>query len=149
MKKTNNSGFSLVELIIVVTIMAVLVGVMAPQFAKYLDKTKYTKDCTAIGIVLDACEIIGVDPDSVWASGDANKITITIGTNGTGYSGGASAELNTYVPASDVKLEGPGWGPFVIYAIKATDGSVSFDISDNAQIAQIRKYSGAIADRLH
>jgi type IV pilus assembly protein PilA len=149
MKKTNNSGFSLVELIIVVAIMAVLVGVMAPQFAKYLDKTKYTKDCAALGIVLDACEVIGADPESVWASGDANKITITIGSSGTTYSGGASAELDTYVPASTVKLEGPSWGPFVIYATKESTGFVKFDISNNAQIAQIRKYSGAMADRLH
>lgn len=148
MKKTNNSGFSLVELIIVVAIMAVLVGVMAPQFAKYLDKTKYTKDCAAIGIVLDACEVIGADPESVWASGDANKITITIGASGTTYSGGASVELGTYVPASTVKLEGPNWGPFVIYATKESSGFVSFDISNNAQIAQIRKYSGSMADRL-
>lgn len=148
MKKTSNSGFSLVELIIVVAIMAVLVGVMAPQFAKYLDKTKYTKDCAAVGVVLDACEVIGADPESVWASGDANKITITIGTGGTSYNGGASAELDTYVPASTVKLEGKDWGPFVINAVKAADGSVTFDISNNAQITEIRKYSGAMADRL-
>ena len=35
-KKINNKGFSLVELIIVIAIMAVLVGVLAPQFMKYV-----------------------------------------------------------------------------------------------------------------
>ena len=35
MKKTNNKGFSLVELIVVIAIMAVLVGVMAPQFLNW------------------------------------------------------------------------------------------------------------------
>ena len=44
MKKTNNKGFSLVELIIVVAIMAVLVGVLAPQYIKYLDKSKVGAD---------------------------------------------------------------------------------------------------------
>lgn len=34
--KRNNKGFSLVELIIVIAIMAILAGVLAPQFVKYI-----------------------------------------------------------------------------------------------------------------
>ena len=34
-KKKDNKGFSLVELIIVVAIMAILVGLLAPQYIKY------------------------------------------------------------------------------------------------------------------
>ena len=33
-KKMNNKGFSLVELIIVIAIMVILVGALAPQFFK-------------------------------------------------------------------------------------------------------------------
>lgn len=36
----NNKGFSLIELIVVIAIMAVLIGVIAPQFLGYSDKTK-------------------------------------------------------------------------------------------------------------
>lgn len=43
-KRKNNKGFSLVELIIVIAIMAILVGVLAPQFAKYLGKSKAATD---------------------------------------------------------------------------------------------------------
>lgn len=40
----NNKGFSLVELIIVIAIMAVLVGVLAPQFIKYVEQSRRSKD---------------------------------------------------------------------------------------------------------
>ena len=43
-KSLTNKGFSLVELIIVIAIMAVLVGVLAPQYIKYLDKSKISAD---------------------------------------------------------------------------------------------------------
>lgn len=39
-----NKGFSLVELIIVIAIMAILVGVMAPQLIKYIEKTNISAD---------------------------------------------------------------------------------------------------------
>ncbi|RDU21850.1 type II secretion system protein [Anaerosacchariphilus polymeriproducens] len=43
-RRKNNKGFSLVELIIVIAIMAVLVGVLAPQFIKYVNNSKVSTD---------------------------------------------------------------------------------------------------------
>ena len=43
-RKLNNKGFSLVELIIVIAIMAVLIGLLAPQFIKYVQRSKYSTD---------------------------------------------------------------------------------------------------------
>ena len=63
MKKTNNRGFSLVELIVVIAIMAVLIGVLAPQFLRYVDKARIQKDNTAIAEIANAAKIAMADED--------------------------------------------------------------------------------------
>ena len=58
MKKTNNKGFSLIELIIVIAIMAVLVAIIAPNLTKYLGKSKDstdTKNADEIESTLKTC----------------------------------------------------------------------------------------------
>ncbi len=62
-KGMNNKGFSLVELIIVVAIMAVLVGVLAPQYIKYLDKSKLSADKQVADALYQALTTTYMDPD--------------------------------------------------------------------------------------
>ncbi len=42
--KTNNKGFSLVELIVVIAIMAILAAVAIPTFAGFIEKAKVASD---------------------------------------------------------------------------------------------------------
>lgn len=89
MNKKNNKGFSLVELIVVVAIMAVLVGVLAPSLLRYVEKTRIQKDVSAIDEVMSACEIAMADETvntKVSTSGQtidlpgATKTTLTAAT---------------------------------------------------------------------
>lgn len=60
-KAAANKGFSLVELIIVVAIMAILGTVLAPQYLKYVEKTRLQKDNTAISEIANAIKIAMAD----------------------------------------------------------------------------------------
>lgn len=48
----SDKGFSLVELIIVVAIMAILVGALAPQYIKYVERSKVAADENSAEILL-------------------------------------------------------------------------------------------------
>lgn len=76
MKKLNNKGFSLVELIIVIAIMAILVGVVGTQVIPYLENSRKAKDTQ----ILSAWNTAAVSAYSTEAGRiDANKTyTITI-----------------------------------------------------------------------
>lgn len=138
-KEMNNKGFSLVELIIVVAIMAVLIGVLAPTYLKYVETSKRTSDCTSIGAILDACEVLAIDPTSGWGGSE----TISYDANGT--CSGASTQLDAIVSCNGTKLQSTGWGAMTITVTRGSDGSVTF--SHNKSANYFATYSPALDGR--
>ena len=55
--KDDRRGFSLIELIIVIAIMAILVAVLAPQYLRYVEKTRQGKDYEVAGVVQHAITV--------------------------------------------------------------------------------------------
>ena len=53
----NNKGFSLVELIVVIAIMAVLVGTLAPAYLRYVEKSNIQKDVDTLYKIQDALKL--------------------------------------------------------------------------------------------
>lgn len=79
-KKLNNKGFSLVELIIVIAIMAVLIGVLAPQYLKYVEKSRRAADLDNFQQIISAVQVYYSDPEHALPSAGGYKIAVN--TNG-------------------------------------------------------------------
>ena len=104
MKKTNNSGFSLVELIIVIAIMAVLIGVLAPQFIKYVEQSRESTDLQNIEEVKTAVETYVADNGETVAS----DITVTMAQAPGSIT--SSATLTDYgIAATGIKTKSAKW----------------------------------------
>ena len=61
-----NKGFSLVELIVVIAIMAILVGVAVPVYSSYIEKAQKAKDEQMVGEIIHAIEITAAGEN--WAA---------------------------------------------------------------------------------
>ena len=63
-REMNNKGFSLVELIIVIAIMVILVAVLAPQYLKYVEKSRVSTDTQTMVEFINAMQVLVADPDT-------------------------------------------------------------------------------------
>lgn len=97
MKKENmnNKGFSLVELIIVIAIMAILIVVLAPQYLKYVEKSRAAADQASIQGYIDAMQVIAADPD-VTLTG-----TLDMKKAASGAAVTISADLQKFINTTD------------------------------------------------
>lgn len=81
-KKMNNKGFSLVELIIVIAIMAVLIAILAPQYLRFVERGRAASDRDNIKEVVGALQVHAVDTLATHPLA-AGTITIGRGTDTT------------------------------------------------------------------
>ncbi|MBO5524897.1 MAG: type II secretion system protein [Roseburia sp.] len=95
-KKKDNKGFSLVELIIVIAIMAILVGIVGTQVVPYIERSRKAKDIQQIsGFCTDAMTAYSSNASKLDAT---ETYTITIDSTGVtavDSTGAASSELKS------------------------------------------------------
>lgn len=129
MSQKNNKGFSLVELIVVVAIMAVLMGILVPTLVKNVEKSKKQKDASAIEEIRSTMVTTLADPtySDIEATivYDGTTMDVDNPKTITAVSPITDAEVKTFLTAvsADVK----DW-KFTSKAYKADD-EVTFVIS--------------------
>lgn len=70
--KKNNKGFTLVELIIVIAIIAILVAVLAPNYVRYVDRSRWSSDRNDCEALLSEVKTAIVEVQN-----DGNEVTAT------------------------------------------------------------------------
>ena len=91
-KKKDNKGFTLVELIIVVAILAILVGILAPQYTKYVEKSRRASDVSNLESLVKAVQVAAADTE---IDLPAATYKITIDKDGTKVTKGGTALTTT------------------------------------------------------
>lgn len=117
-KNANNKGFSLVELIVVIAIMAVLVGVLGPQFMKYVEKGRQSTDIQTVDNIATALKTYYTDHEP-----SATPLSLSI-SKGTAVTTDP-AVTNAGLGAS--KLKSANWTITITYT-KDT-GAISYSIA--------------------
>jgi len=74
-----NQGFSLIELVVVIAIMAILVGVLAPAYLQYVEKARRRVDDSAAGEIKHAAENVVLSGGFQLDNGD---VLVTFNTSG-------------------------------------------------------------------
>ena len=127
----NNKGFSLVELIIVIAIMAILVGVMAPQLIKYIEKSKVSSDTQTADAVHTAILTAMMDPEVVNHSG-YNSSKIVTGTAGS-VTGLTQSDI---VASAALEILGESTGTPVKSRLKSTNASdICYQVVGNNKVS--------------
>ena len=123
--RKNNKGFSLVELIIVIAIMAILAGALAPALIKYINKSRRSADISNADTIRTACQTAMSDEDAM----------VAIGTGVTGASvsdlkssyGAFSTEISSILGNSTITSK---------YFDKGNEFTVDINVAGNTVIVK-------------
>lgn len=149
MKKENmnNKGFSLVELIIVIAIMAILIVVLAPQYLKYVERSRNSTDLQNARSIMTAVETYAADPvatkaylknEVVVVNVTATGASVTTDTaDGAGKQGIADAGLTL----TDIKCSSKTtWKEYTLTGTMQANGAIKWTFESDP--------TGAFADAM-
>lgn len=139
-KQMGNKGFSLVELIVVIAIMAVLVAVLAPQFTRYVDKSRQSNDATTVAGIVNAAQSAvaspeyGITPDTYTITLNKTAGTAVVvakgASNTTGKDGMEKAIKDTCGELANLKPTANAWDEIKVKVDVDSDGTVKISYTD-------------------
>ncbi len=134
-----NKGFSLVELIIVIAIMAILAAAIAPALIRYIDKSRRADDVTAAGTIESSVSAALANEDAYDVAVKDSTTLVAVVSKGNGsYRVDSSAddanafkdEMESSLPkGADIKFKKKGAKAYSVYTTEK--GQILVYISDN------------------
>ena len=96
--KKQNAGFTLVELIIVIAIIAILTAVAAPQYIKNVEKSKISKDMNTAAVIESAVSVLCAEGSI--PNADDDYVTWDVATGLVGDGKDAVEEITGPIPVA-------------------------------------------------
>lgn len=142
-KKLGNKGFSLVELIVVIAIMAVLVGVLAPTLIRNVEKSRESTDLQNLDSIRQAVITAMSDENvaSEYVSGGSFNVT-----SGASAYASASTHMNSEMSqtlADGISLKSAAAKGNTVKVTIDANGKVSVGVYDGTGLVACKRNSGS------
>lgn len=141
-KKLGNKGFSLVELIVVIAIMAVLVGVLAPTLIRNVEKSRESTDLQNLDSVRQAV-ITAMSNEDVAAEYSSSG-SFNVGSGSSAYDAASSAmknEMSDTLAGGITFKSSAAKGKTCTVKIDA-NGKVSVGVYDGSNLVACKRNTG-------
>ncbi len=158
MKKMNNKGFSLVELIVVVLIMAIIAVALAPQVMKWVENSRKSTDIENYNALVEACNVASTNEDflkDIASTVVTVKMTTTNTTITTDTTNAKLAPiLNSTLPGwNTTKITGAWANETINTETVAANGTVSsstgtYSDTDGFQVTITKSTNGIIVAKV-
>lgn len=132
--KKDNKGFSLVELIIVIAIMAILVGIVGSQVLPYLNKSREAKDQQIVSSWVTAA-LSAYSANAAECTGTSYTIKVTVPSGGVVSSAitmGGSASGQSALKNSFMELSGLSNPPTFASTTYKNGGDITLTVQPNS-----------------
>ena len=137
--KKNNKGFSLVELIVVVLIMAIIAVALAPQVMKWVENSRKSTDCNNYDSVVSAVNIALANEDVMSKIGTTGYTLTWPNSNGSQWSVSGGTDNAAALKNAIAATLGSTWDADLKVKRTTDFGSANYEIKVDANGTVQRK----------
>jgi len=144
MKKMNNKGFSLVELIVVVLIMAIIAVALAPQVMKWVDNSRRSTDEDNYNEMIANAQVALTDKDAYTevysTSTPALKYKFVITTSGTSLKDASGNAVTSGNFLSSMTKVSANWTSIKKKVSDTTPSQYEIDVYTDGSVRKVASY---------